>query len=76
MSREAPDLSAVCLAVEKRRYPTESARTVAMRDVVAWMFSNELGVEVPGNEIGSSAVPALFASLEGLARADVGPPAP
>jgi len=66
----------VCLAVEKRRHPAESARTAAMRDVVAWVFSNELGVELPGDDAGSGAVPALFASLEGLAHANAGPAAP
>ena len=66
----------VCVAVEKRRHPAESARTAAMRDVVGWMFSNGLGVQLPGDEAGSGAVPALFASLEGLARANAAPPAP
>ena len=74
--RQAPDMCAVCCAVEKRRHPSETARTAAMRDVVAWMFGNELGVGLPEGDAGSGAAPALFASLEGLARADAAPSAP
>ena len=66
----------MCPAVEKRRHPAESARTAAMRDVVAWMFNNELGTEQVMGGTSASGVPALFTSLEGLARAESGPAAP
>jgi len=57
--------------VEKRRDRTESARAASMLDIVAWMRGNDpLGVGLPISDGGSSAVPALFTSFEGLAGGD------
>ena len=42
-----------------------------MLDIVAWMRGNDpLGVGLPISDAGGSAVPALFASFEGLADGD------
>lgn len=57
--------------MEKRRDRTESARAASMLDIVAWMRGNDpLGLGLPISDAGSSAVPALFASFEGLAGSD------
>ncbi len=59
-----------CLAVETRREDrAESTRTASMVDVVAWLRGNDpSGVGLPLSDSGSTAIPALFASLQELAR--------
>ncbi len=62
----------VCLAVEKRRKPWESFRTISMTEVVTWLCRNDPpGAGLPGSSDGggnSDNVCALLALFEGPAR--------
>jgi len=59
----------VCLAVETRRKPWESFRTISMTEVVAWLCRNDRpGAGLPGSDGDGDNVCALLALFEGPAR--------